>query len=143
MASPWWGRKQPHGSGVRLREERLRLGMTQAQLAEKLGVAAAYVSQMETGRQEVSDPVAAKMELLFGTEMRWLLYGEATAEAPIRLKQVRKELGMTQKELAGALGISPAYLSLLETGRQKVSVPVATKLRDQYGVDAVWLLYGR
>ena len=44
-----------------------------------------------------------------------------------RHKQARKKIGITQKDLAEALGISPAYLSLLETGCQWVSEEVAIK----------------
>ena len=47
-----------------------------------------------------------------------------------------------ERSLAHALNLSPAYLSLIETERQPISEPIAIKMRDLYGVDARWLLYG-
>jgi transcriptional regulator with XRE-family HTH domain len=34
------------------------------------------------------------------------------------VRRIRKERGITQKEMARALGVSPAYLSALESGRR-------------------------
>ena len=59
-----------------------------------------------------------------------------------RLKEARKRIGISQKDLAKELDLSPAYLSLIETERQPISEPVAIKMRDLYGIDARWLLYG-
>ena len=59
-----------------------------------------------------------------------------------RLKEARKNIGISQKDLAKVLELSPAYLSLIETERQPISEPIAIKMRDLYGVDARWLLYG-
>lgn len=59
-----------------------------------------------------------------------------------RLKEARKRIGISQKDLAHALNLSPVYLSLIETERQPISEPIAIKMRDLYGVDARWLLYG-
>ncbi len=36
----------------------------------------------------------------------------------IRLRELREERGVTQKEMAAALRVSPAYLSALEHGRR-------------------------
>ncbi len=37
-----------------LREERIRAGLTQQQLAEKIGTKKAYISRVETGRQNIN-----------------------------------------------------------------------------------------
>ena len=59
-----------------------------------------------------------------------------------RLKEARKRIGISQKDLAKVLNLSPAYLSLIETERQPISEPIAIKMRDLYSVDARWLMYG-
>ena len=59
-----------------------------------------------------------------------------------RLKEARKRIGISQKDLAKVLDLSPAYLSLIETERQPISEPIAVKMRDLYGIDARWLIYG-
>lgn len=44
-----------HALGKRIREERLRLNLTQEKLAEEVGVSTAYIGQIER-RREKSDP---------------------------------------------------------------------------------------
>lgn len=51
-------------TGAELAEARHRLGMTQAQLADALGLARLFISQMETGVREVSDRTAAQVRQL-------------------------------------------------------------------------------
>ncbi len=59
-----------------------------------------------------------------------------------RLKEARKRIGISQKDLAKVLELSPAYLSLIETERQPISEPIAMKMNELYNIDARWLLYG-
>lgn len=44
------------------------------------------------------------------------------------LKEKRKEQSLTQKDLASELGIDVSYISLLENGKRKPSVPMAKKI---------------
>jgi XRE family transcriptional regulator, fatty acid utilization regulator len=52
-----------------------------------------------------------------------------------RLRRLRSERGETQSAMAKALGISPAYVNLLENNQRSVSVQVLLRLFDVYGVD--------
>ena len=60
-----------------------------------------------------------------------------------RLKEARARIGISQKELARALDLSPAYLSLIETERQPISEPIAIKMKELYDIDARWLSSSR
>ena len=51
-----------------------------------------------------------------------------------RLRELRTSQGLTQGDVAGRLGISPAYLSLLEKGKRTVQLPLLFKALDLYGV---------
>jgi len=54
-----------------------------------------------------------------------------------RLRQLRREKGVSQKEMAAALGVSPAYLSALEHGRKGVpSWPLLQKIIGYFNV--IW-----
>ena len=53
-------------SGYQLAEERKRRGLTQAQLAEAMGVSAGRVSQVERGELATIDAVARYIEALGG-----------------------------------------------------------------------------
>ena len=52
-----------------------------------------------------------------------------------QLRQLRREHGQTQAEMARALGLSPAYINLLENNQRSLSVRVLLRLSEVYGVD--------
>ncbi|NNU80820.1 DUF2083 domain-containing protein [Halovulum dunhuangense] len=52
-----------------------------------------------------------------------------------RLRQLRRAHRQTQAEMAAALGISPAYVNLLENNQRALSVQVLMALTDAYSVD--------
>lgn len=52
-----------------------------------------------------------------------------------RLRQLRRERGETQAQMAKALDLSPAYINLLENNQRSVSVEVLLRLSERYGVD--------
>ena len=52
-----------------------------------------------------------------------------------RLRQLRREHGQTQAAMAEALGISAAYVNMLEKNQRSLSVSVLMTLSDNYGVD--------
>lgn len=57
-----------------------------------------------------------------------------------RLKQLREELNMTQKELADKLGISRAAVGLYEQGKRNVDNDTLLKLSEIFNVSADYLL---
>jgi len=52
-----------------------------------------------------------------------------------KLRALRREKGQTQAEMASALGISAAYVNMLEKNQRSLSVSVLMALSDNYGVD--------
>ena len=56
-----------------------------------------------------------------------------------QLKLVRRQRGYTQQEAAARMGVSQAYLSMLEKGARKPSRTLARKLMREYGVSATVL----
>lgn len=51
-----------------------------------------------------------------------------------RIRSYRQEAGYTQKKAAKQLGVTQTYLSFVENGHYKLSVDLAAKLADLYGV---------
>ena len=51
---------------------------------------------------------------------------------PERLKELRKEKGMTQIELAAALGVSSGTVAMWETGKRKPSLERMDRLTDVF-----------
>ena len=52
-----------------------------------------------------------------------------------RLRQLRRDSGQTQAEMARMLGLSPTYINLLENNQRSLSVQVLMKVSEVYGVD--------
>ena len=52
-----------------------------------------------------------------------------------QLRLLRRDQGQTQAEMARALGVSAAYINLLEKNQRSLSVPMLVALADQYNVD--------
>ncbi len=57
----------------------------------------------------------------------------------IRLRALRKELGMTQEELAQHLGVGKAALSMIETGKASLSSRNKNILVQEFNVNPEWL----
>lgn len=57
-----------------------------------------------------------------------------------RLKFIRKQLGMTQADIASLLGISKQFYSQAETGKTKLSKEKIVKLCIDLSISADWLL---
>lgn len=59
-----------------------------------------------------------------------------------RIKTLREELGMKQKEFAAELGVSGSLLSQIETGHKNPVYDFLYKLMSHYHVSLDWLFYG-
>lgn len=57
-----------------------------------------------------------------------------------RVKRARQERGLSQSDLAERLGLSDAYISKIEMGKNAMTVTVLAKLSDALGVSTDWLL---
>jgi transcriptional regulator with XRE-family HTH domain len=57
-----------------------------------------------------------------------------------RIRARRLELGMSMRELARRLGVSPSFISRLETGRCPPSVATLRALTSELGISASDLL---
>jgi transcriptional regulator with XRE-family HTH domain len=52
---------------------------------------------------------------------------------------LREAHGLSQKELAGKLGVSAAYISQLEAGKKSASPRILEKLSTYFRVEKSWL----
>ena len=68
---------QKHYAGVKLRETRTRLGLTQKDFATRLGVSLPYLNQMENNRRPVSTGVVLALAQEFGFDVTELTAGDA------------------------------------------------------------------
>lgn len=59
-----------------------------------------------------------------------------------RVKKIREDKKMSQKEFSEALGVSLGYIGGVETGRNPINHTFLTSLKEKYNISADWLLFG-
>ena len=126
-----------------LKKLRKRLSLTQADLAALVGVSTAAVTSWETGK---TTPARKAREAI--AELRRTRRGPADRRAaqrpgpgatgqrttrltPSDIRAIRKQAGLSQKEMADRLGVSPNAVSNWETGR---SVPRGSNVQKVMGL---------
>ncbi len=60
-----------------------------------------------------------------------------------RLRKRRQTLGLTQQELAEALGVTPQHISAIEQDKRTPSIPFLAKLAEELGVTVDYLVAGK
>jgi transcriptional regulator with XRE-family HTH domain len=60
-----------------------------------------------------------------------------------RIKELRNKLGLKQEDLAVSLELTKNYISLVETGKRKLSPQSVELLCTRYGVNREWLENGK
>lgn len=61
-------------------------------------------------------------------------------EVGARVKEARMRKRLSQAQLADLLGLTPPYISNIETGKQNMSITALAKISDVLEVSADWLL---
>lgn len=59
--------------------------------------------------------------------------------SPEQLRSARRAAGLTQQQAAERLGVSQAYLAMLERGRRPVTAQLGSRIADVYGLGPVAL----
>lgn len=60
-----------------------------------------------------------------------------------KIKEIRKELGLTQQEMADALSVSKQYLSKVENGLTELSKEKIILLCEKFNISVNWLLLNK
>ncbi|GKX30348.1 transcriptional regulator [Vallitalea longa] len=59
-----------------------------------------------------------------------------------RIKESRKSVNMTQEKVSEILGVSPEYVSRIETGAAKLNLEMLVKMSDILDLSPAYLLTG-
>lgn len=135
---------------TKLRTLRLNHGMTQAYLADILGISRPYYALVESGKKRISLQYAKKLADLFQISLDEV-YGIETngiAQNPIfyesapitNLEILRRAYHMTQEELAEKLGISRQFYNLCEKGKRKMGIEPMLRCAQIFHIPADKLL---
>ncbi|MCA8868398.1 MAG: DUF2083 domain-containing protein [Rhodobacteraceae bacterium] len=113
-------------AGVKLREVRTRLGLTQKAFAEKLQVSLPYLNQMENNRRPVSTQVVLALAQEFGLDVTELSSGDSErivadlreALADPLFAEATPQLADLRLTAANAPSLARAFLALHQAYRQ-------------------------
>ena len=60
---------------------------------------------------------------------------EILANIGIVIRRLRRDKGITQKQLSSELGISVAYINLIENNRRDITVPLLIKVAKLFNIE--------
>src|SRR5215218_9782458 len=52
-----------------------------------------------------------------------------------RFRRIRQQLGLSQTQIAGELGVSPSYVNLIERNQRPVTAQILLRLAEAFDVD--------
>lgn len=119
--------------GDRIREIREELGLTLDKLAEKTGISKGFLSDVETGKRDISSEYLLKIADVMGASLDYLLRGENSASTSARQKPV--EIPSELSEAAQQLKLSYAQTLELLEANQSVVARRSSKSLKRFGVD--------
>ena len=129
-----------HSSDSPIALARIKKGMTQGQLAEIIGETQAKVSLWERGK--FHPPISAIKKMAEALDVDWVYLLEGQAEKQrSNIATYRRKKGMTQAELADAVGVSQTYISYCECGVREPDVRVLIKMAEILDTDIQTLMY--
>jgi transcriptional regulator with XRE-family HTH domain len=119
--------------GDRIREIREELGLTLDKLADKTGISKGFLSDVETGKRDISSEYLLKIADAVGASLDYLLRGENSTSSSTRQKPV--EIPSELSAAAQQLKLSYAQTLELLEANQSVIARRSTKSLKRFGVD--------
>ncbi len=138
----------------RFKQIRTYFGLSQAQFAQRIHKSPGFVSNVETGRSNVSESTICAVCNAFGVDKSWLKNGsgEMLSEhhAPAdkatvgnRIREIRKQHGLTQQQFADKISYSKMQIHFVEIGKVIPSNELLHQVAVVFGVNYDWLLSGK
>ena len=128
-----------NGAPITIRTLRTSLGMNQEAFGQSLGLSKMTISAYETGRLAVSSKTKEKVRSVYHVSLEEDGAEKPASETlsePIRtFRQLRNSLGITQGQLAEALGLRVQTISAYERDKISPSRKVVDKIQELYGVE--------
>ena len=126
--------------GRRLREARKRAGLSQAEVATRLGIGQTYVSRVERGTENITLSACVRFAqavgCIFSTEFTPPKPRDSDggiAEFARRLREERIRAGLSQTALAARLGMTQSYVSRVERGDQNITLSACEAFAQAVG----------
>lgn len=123
----------------RLKELRLSKNLTLKQVGEGVGLAANTISRYEISNREPSLEIWKKLADFFGVTVSYLLGLSSRKQMKNRIRDVRIQKRMSQKELANKMQMTQQAVSLYEQGIREPSLEIWQKMGNCLDVSVPYL----
>ena len=136
-------------------EIRKYYGLSQSQLAKKINKSPGFISDIETGKSDISKNTINAICSTFMINENWLVKGEGDMfetgqvvakvdkeNIGLRIKQIRKQEKLTQQEFADIIGYSKRQVHCVESRKSNASDAFIRKVSSCFDVSYDWLLTG-
>ena len=122
------------GESTCIRERARELGLTQKELAHRVGVSVGYMSEVARGRKNMGPEVQARLETVLGGPVEIAPASCANRhDGPVKgestgIRERARELGMSLKGLAEHVGVSYGYMTQVSRGQRNMSPAVQAQV---------------
>ena len=122
------------GESTCIRERARALGMSQKDLAQRVGVSVGYMSEVARGRKNMSPAVQARVESALGGPVEIAPASCANRRDGVvsggstYIRERARELGMSVKGLAEHVGLSYGYMTQVSRGQRNMSPAVQAQV---------------
>ena len=124
------------GESTCIRERARELGMSQKELAHRVGVSVGYMSEVARGRKNMGPEVQARVESVLGGPVEIAPASCANRhDGPVKgetsyVRERAREKGLSLHELADAVGVSYGFMSEVSRGRRNMSPGVQARVEE-------------
>ena len=135
--------------GEKVKFIRMEQGMSQKQLAKKLGVAESYLNEVEQGRKVVNDDLIRRISKVLGKDINDIgvsfeeeIFNDTEEKAKYEVKKEKLEAvkDVWNDALGSVLKTVPTYKYDLKTIVGKRQLPLVSNKIEGYGQDKVFFL---
>ena len=122
------------GESTGIREQARALGLSQRDLADRVGVSATFMSQVARGRRNMSPQVQARVEAVLKAPARIEpavcanRRGGVVSGATTCIRERARERGLSMGELSDLVGVSRSYMTQAARGHRNMSPQVQAKV---------------
>ncbi len=126
------------GESTCIRERARELGMTQKDLAQRVGVSVGYMSEVARGRKNMGPAVQARVEKVLGGPVKIAPASCANRQdgrvkgrgESSYIRERAREQGMSLKGLAEHVGVSRGYMTQVSRGERSMSPVVQARVEE-------------
>ena len=124
------------GESTRIRERARELGLTQKELAHRVGMSVGYMSEVARGRKNMGPEVQARVEKALGGPVEIAPTSCANRhDGPVKgestsIRERAREMGMSLKGLAEHVGVSYGYMIQVSRGQRNMSPGVQAQVEE-------------